>query len=309
LAWRGAGGPASVGGFMHFPAHLFFPLASSAGYVLAVLLLKRSAHWGVGVWRTTFVSNLAMGLVFASLYPLGGTGQPASMLWQPAVGAALFFLGQVFTFLALNYGDVSVATPVLGVKIVLVAFCSVLLLPEPVPMVWWIAAGLSTLAIVLLSRGDSRPKHAVGRTVLMAGLAAVCFALTDVLTQKWAPAWGVGRFLPLMFGAVAGLSVVLIPFFNAPLRAVPRAAWGWLAGGSVLLAMQAASMAYVLGVFGDATAVNIVYSSRGLWSVAAVWLVGHWFANEEQTLAPAVLRSRLIGAVLMLAAISLVVLG
>lgn len=294
---------------VHFPAHLFFPLASSFGYVLAVLLLKRSADWGVGVWRTTFVSNIAMGVVFSTLLGFGGPGQPVAMWWQPVVGGLLFFTGQIFTFLALNYGDVSVATPVLGVKIVLVAFCSVLFLPEPVPLLWWVAAALSTGAIVLLSRGDSRPKHAVGRTVLTAGLAAASFALADVLVQKWAPAWGVGKFLPAMFGSVAVMSLGLIPFFSAPLRQVPRAAWGWLAGGCVILAMQAGSMAFALGVFGDATAVNIVYSARGLWSVAAVWLVGHWFSNEEQKLAPAVLRSRLIGAGLMLAAISLVVLG
>ncbi len=296
-------------GSMHFPAHLLFPLASSFGYVFAVLLLKRSAHWGVGVWRTTFISNVAMGLVFSTLLMLGGAGQPPAMLWQPALAGALFFSGQILTFLALHYGDVSVATPVMGLKIVLVAFCSVLMLPDPVPLKWWIAAALSTLAIVLLSRGEARPKHAVGRTVLTAGLAAACFALADVLVQKWAPAWGVGRFLPAMFGVVALLSFGLVPFFSAPLRAVPRAAWPWLAGGCVLLALQAGSMAYALGVFGDATAVNIVYSARGLWSVAAVWLVGHWFANEEQRLAPAVLRARLIGAGLMLAAISLVVLG
>ncbi len=294
---------------MHFPAHLFFPLASSVGYVFAVLLLKRTAHWGVGVWRTTFVSNLAMGLVFATLWPLGGPGQPAAMLWQPVVGGLLFVIGQVFTFLALNYGDVSVATPVLGLKIVLVALSSVLLLPQPVPVLWWIAAGLSSLAVLLLSRGESRPRHAIGRTVVSAGLAAGSFAMADVLVQKWAPAWGVGRFLPLMFGSVALLSFALIPFFSASLTAVPKAAWGWLAAGSVLLAMQAAGMAYALGVFGDATAVNIVYSARGLWSVAAVWLIGHWFANEEQRLGPAVLRSRLAGAGLMLAAIALVVFG
>ncbi|MDF3057958.1 MAG: hypothetical protein K0R17_2173 [Rariglobus sp.] len=293
---------------MHFPAHLFFPLASSFGYVFAVLLLKRSADWGVGVWRTTFVANIAMGLVLLPLLCLGGEWQPAA-LWQPVVAGLLFFMGQIFTFLALNYGDVSVATPVMGLKIVLVAFCSVLMLPDPVPLKWWIAAGLSTVAIMLLSRGDARPKHAVGRTIVMAGLAAASFAMTDVLVQKWAPAWGVGRFLPTMFGSVALVSVVLVPFFSAPLRAVPKAAWGWLGSGCVLLAVQSGSMAFVLGVFGDATAVNIVYSARGLWSVAAVWLVGHWFANEEQRLAPAVLRSRLIGAGLMLAAISLVMLG
>lgn len=291
---------------MHIPAHLFFPLASSVGYVFAVLLFKRSADWGVGVWRTTFVSNMGMGLVFSSLLSLGGEWQP-SLWWQPLVGGLLFLSGQVFTFLALHHGDVSVATPVLGLKIVLVAFCSVLLLPEPVPLKWWIAAVLSTLAIVLLSRGDARPKHAVGRTVLAAALAAASFAMADVLVQKWAPAWGVGRFLPLMFGAVAFLSLGLVPFFSGPLHRVPRVAWKWLVAGSVLLAVQAGSMAFALGVFGDATAVNIVYSIRGLWSVIAVWLVGHWFANEEQRLAPAVLRSRLAGAGLMLAAVALVV--
>ncbi|MEY4488975.1 MAG: hypothetical protein RIQ79_1483 [Verrucomicrobiota bacterium] len=294
---------------MHFQGHLFFPLASSFGYVFALLLLKRSSGWGVGVWRTTFISNMAMGLVFSLLLLLGGTGQPIAMVWQPALAGGLFFMGQIFTFLALHHGDVSVATPVLGVKIVLVALSSVLLLPDPVPVKWWVAAGLSSLAIVLLARGESRPSHAAGRTVLMAVLAAACFALTDVLVQKWAPAWGVGRFLPLMFGAVAGLSVGLVPFFSAPLRAVPRAAWGWLVSGGVLLAVQAGSMAYAMGVYGDATAVNIVYSARGLWSVVAVWLVGHWFASEEQRLNPAVLRSRLAGAALMLAAIGLVILG
>ena len=294
---------------MHFPLHLFFPLASSLGYVVAVLLLKRSAHWGVGIWRTAFVSNLIMGLVFSVLLGLGGHDQPASLLWQPLLGSVLFLAGQIFTFQALQAGDVSVATPVLGVKIVLVALGSVAFLPDAVPLKWWIAAGLSTLAIVLLSRGETRPTHAVGRTVLTAALAAGCFAMTDVLVQKWAPAWGVGRFLPLMFGGVGVLSFGLIPFFRAPLFAIPRAAWGWLIGGSVILAVQAAGMAYTLGVFGDATAVNIVYAARGLWSVIAVWLVGHWFANEEQKLGPRVLRSRLAGAVLMLAAISLVVLG
>jgi len=43
-----------------------------------------------------------------------------------------------------------------------------------------------------------------------------------------------------------------------------------------------------------------------LWSVLAVWWVGHWFRNEEQALGAAVLRSRLAGAGLMLAAIALV---
>ena len=293
---------------MHLSVHFLFPLASSFAYVFAMLLFKRSGDWRVGVWRTAFLSNLTIGAAFASFWFLGGTGQPAAMLWQPLIVAVLFVAGQVFGFLALRYGDVSVGTPVMGLKIVLVALGSVLVLPDPVPFRLWVAAMLSTLAILLLSRGESRPKHHVGLTVTTAALAAASFALFDVLVQKWTPAWGVGRFLPLMFGMVSLLSLAFVPFFHAPLRAIPRDAWGWLAGGCLLLALQSAIFVYAVGVFGDATVMNIVYSVRGLWSVIIVWLIGHWFSNEEQTLAPSLLRCRLVGAALMLAAIMIVVL-
>jgi len=293
---------------MQIPAHLLFPLASSFAYVFAMLFFKRSGDWKVGVWRTAFLSNLTIGAAFAAFWFLGGSGQPASMLWQPLIVAVLFVAGQVFGFLALHYGDVSVGTPVMGLKIVLVALGSALMLPDPVPLRWWIAAMLSTLAILMLSRGESRRRHHVGLTITTAALAAASFALFDVLVQKWTPAWGVGRFLPLMFGMVSALSFAFVPFFHAPLRAIPCAAWGWLTGGCLLLALQSAIFVYAVGVFGDATVMNIVYSVRGLWSVIIVWLVGHWFANEEQTLATSVLRSRLVGAALMLAAIAIAVL-
>jgi hypothetical protein len=62
-------------------------------------------------------------------------------------------------------------------------------------------------------------------------------------------------------------------------------------------------------LFHDATAANVLYSSRGLWSVVAVWAIGHWFSNREQHLGAAVLRWRLAGALLMLVAVVLVVAG
>jgi len=290
---------------MNVPAHLLWPLASSIGYVVAVLLVKRSAFFGVGLWRTTFVANLASGLCFAPLWLLGGPGQPAALLWQPALVGALFFAGQVCTFWAIN-GDVSVATPVLGLKILMVALLSTVLLADPVPLKWWLAAGLSTGAIVLLNGGAQAAHRKVGRTVLAASLAAASFALSDVLIQKWSPAWGAGRFLPLLFWALALYSFVLIPFFRAPLWQISRAGWQWLLPGAIVLSVQAAGMTYAVAVHGDATAMNVVYSSRGLWSVVAVWLIGHWFRNEEQHLGGAVLRRRFAGALLMLAAIGLV---
>lgn len=292
---------------MHFPLHLLFPLISSVTYVFAMLLFKRSGDWKIGPWRTAFLSNLAIGLVFAPFWFFGGPGQPLSFFWQPLLVALLFIAGQAFSFLALHHGDVSVSTPVMGLKIVFVALGSVIVIGS-VPLYLWIAAGLSTVAVGLLSRGKSRARHHVGFTLTFSVLAAASFALFDVLVQKWTPQWGVGRFFPIMFGTMALLSFAFIPYFSGPLRAIPRPAWKWLGGGCVALAMQTSLFVSSIGAFGDATAMNIVYASRGLWSVVAVWLIGHWFANEEQHLGPAVLRSRLAGAALMLAAIVLVIL-
>lgn len=310
-------------------ASILLPLASAVGYVAAVLLVKRASAHGVGLWRTAFVSNVAMGLCFAPLWLLGGRELDWALLWQPALGGALFFAGQVFTFMALA-GDVSLATPVLGLKILFVAAASSLLVDEPVRPAWWIAAALGTAAIALLQSAPGAapaaplddpaepPARAVPpspgaaqsprRTIACAALAAACFAVTDVLVQRFTPAWGPGRYLPLMFGSLAVFSLGLVPAFSAPLRLLPPAAWRWLAPGSLLLALQAAGMAYTLGSHGRATAANILYSTRGLWSVLAVGLLGAWLGTAgERRLPRAVFRRRLLGAGLMLGAVALVI--
>lgn len=288
------------------PLHLLLPLLAAILYVVGVLLAKRSADLGVGVWRTAFVSNLIAAVMFQPLLLLGGTMQPLSLCWQPAIVAVFFILGQTFTFVSLTRGDVSVATPVLGVKIILVALFTTLLLAGGVGVKLWLAAGLSTAAIALLNFGGGGRHHHVGRTIVSAVLAAASFALFDVLVQKWAPPWGVGRFLPVMLWFVAVLAVVFVPLFNAPLREIPRGAWPWLLGGCGFIALQSVLFVSYLAKFGNATAANVIYSSRGLWSIVAVWLVGHWFHNAEQHLGRRVLWWRLIGAALMLAAITLV---
>ena len=280
--------------------HLLFPLLSSLLYVAGVLCIKRAA--GVGVWRTTFVSNVAAAFVFLGLLPLGGHPWDVTALWQPLAVAALFVAGQMFTFLALDRGDVSIATPALGAKTIYVAWFSTVVLGVKLPWQFWAAALLTFAAITLLNFGGKSGGQR-GGTVLLALLAAAAYALFDVLVQKWSPAWGAGRFLPIMFGFTALISTAFVPLFREPLRAIPRDAWPWLGAGAVFIALQAFFLVSAIAIFGDATAINVIYSSRGLWSVAAVWLVGHWFENTEQQLGSRVLRQRLAGAALMTAAI------
>jgi drug/metabolite transporter (DMT)-like permease len=286
-------------------AYLLLPFAASLLYVFGALFLKEASTRGAGLWRLTAVTNVFFGFVFSLLWVLGGhLREPAAWL-QPAVTAALFLLGQVLAIVALQRGDVSVATPVMGVKVILVALFVTLIVGEKVPVAIWIAAALSSAGIIFLSRGGSSP----GAALIFGGLAAAAFALFDVLVQKWSPGWGAGRFLPIMMGFVALYSAVPVALGRRAMGEASAGSWRPLLLGGIFVAVQGALLISSLALYAKATTINVVYSARGLWSVLAVWGVGHWFGNREREHGAAVLRSRLLGAVLLLAAIILVVLS
>lgn len=285
--------------------HLLLPLVSSVIYVLGALLVRRAADLGVGLWRTTFVANTLSALLFLPLKLLGGPGQPASQWWQPALLAALLVVGQTLGFFALTRGDVTVATPILGFKTIVVAFLTPILLDIPLPPQLGWAAVLSTAGIALLHLSGAGHPQRLGISVAGAASAACAFALFDVLIQRWAPAWGAGQLIPLVMGLGALFSLALIPFFREPLWKIPRNSWLPLLGGSACISAQGILLITAVAVFGDATAINVVYSARSLWMVLAVWSIGHWFHNAEQKLGLRVLGGRLAGALLMTTAIVL----
>jgi drug/metabolite transporter (DMT)-like permease len=290
-----------------FPLHLLFPLASSLLYVAGALSLKRATEHGAGVWRATFVMNLAATLCFAVLL-VEPAGPGPRVWWQPVVIASLFIGGQASTMIALSRGDVSVATPVVGTKVVFVALFVTLIAGDRLIADYWLSAGMSAAGIGLLNMsgtgGRERPKHHHLALTIAASLsAAVCYAMFDVLVRKWSPAWGVGRLLPAVMGCAAVMSLGLWPAFEGKLSGVSRDARGPLLLGALFMGLQAILLVRTLGVYPDTTRINVVYNSRGLWSVLAVWGVGHWWGNTERHAGGRVLAWRLAGAAMLLAAI------
>lgn len=294
------------------PLPLVLPLVGAVVYVVAALLLKRAANLGADVWRTTRIINYTAAVASTPLWLFGGTIPSASLWWQPALGGLLFLAGQLLTLLALNIGDVSVATPVLGVKILLVALLSAVLIGDPIGARLWTAAALSSVAIGLLNFNREHTHGRVGTTIILAALGASAYALFDVLVQKWSPLWGTGRFLPIAMTCGAVYSLALRPYGaaqTAPAKETgPSYRW-WLVGGAAGFALQGLMFITSISVYGNATTANVLYSSRGLWSVVAVWAVGHWFSNREQHLGARVLAWRLLGAVLLMMALLIVLLN
>ena len=296
---------------LRLPLYLLIPFACAFTYVVSALMLKRANMLGVGAWRISFVANWALFLVFLPwwLVQPGSSGHVWFEYWQPAVNALLFLGGQVFIFFALQEGDVSVTTPVMGAKVLIVALLSHLLRAGDVPWQWWAGAVLSTAAIALLHFGEHPLWRAhVGRTVALAGMSALSFSLCDVVLQKWVVAWGSGAYLPPMFFFSALYTFAFVPLFRGPLRTLDRRTWWWVGGGAAILAVTNAGISLAIAAWRTATIVNIIYSIRGLVSVVLVWAVGHWFASEEHHLTSRVFRARLIGAACMLGAIVLVLI-
>jgi hypothetical protein len=114
--------------------------------------------------------------------------------------------------------------------------------------------------------------------------------------------------LPAVQGISALLSLSFIPRFRAPLSAIPWSTWRWLLGGLAVIGVQSMVFVCCVAAKGHAASINVVYSSRGLWSVLLVWWLGHWVQSREQRLERRVLTARLAGATVMIGAIVLVLI-
>lgn len=298
------------------PGALLLPLGAGFGYACGAIAIKRSLSCGISGSWVNVICNAVMALFFQWLWLLPGGVISPRLLLAPAICGFLFFLGQICTFRAIATGDVSVSTPLLGTKVVLVTLFSVFLMGKPLPISWWGASVLATLGIAMISYTPGGSHRHLAQAVAWSLAAAALFALTDVLVQGWVPRVGYSRFAPVMFGVMGICSLLHLPVLLHGVRKPPRsngvavapgAALLWLFAGALLLAVQALGMYSAIGLYGSAAFTNILYGSRCLWSVLLVWLFAslvpdHAVGGDRS----AVMLRRLIGALLLLSAMALV---
>lgn len=313
-------------------ASLIVPLICALLYPVGTLIMKRAMGRGADLWMALSVNYWCMALIFAMVFPFESRSIPWSLWYQPAILGALSFAGQGCALKAVSSGDLTIATPALGAKVLLVALLTEVLLRQSVPLAWWIAAGFSFAAVFFLQAGIRTGRRRTWLTLGFSLLGAGFFSLGDVLIQKWAPAWGPFHFLPAMALVAALVSAALLPLFrnrdsgrsrngmgrrkaiqspDNPLKPGPeayRGGWKWLVSGSLILGVQSLLLTAVIALRGQATLVNIVFSSRGLWNFLLVLTIGHWFENRERDTGSRVMAARLAGALLMFTAIVLAAL-
>ncbi|HSI84830.1 MAG: EamA family transporter [Candidatus Methylacidiphilales bacterium] len=296
---------------IHVKAYLLFPLLAAMLYALGTMALKASSDLGTDRIRTTFICNFALAAGFLFFYNWKDFPSLPSPCWPIILQAVLFVLGQVFTILALSSGEVSSVTPVFGVKAVFVGFIAAFILGVPVDLLTWIAAVCSVIGIAFLQVHDKpeTPREQM-YAICYAFFAAVAFAGFDSMTQYWSPRLGFGNLVPPAMVLAAFLSLAIVPRGKVTTwHGVPTAALPYLAIGVGLFTLQSLVLITAIGVYGDAAGANVIYSSRGLWGIMFVWLIGAWFGNSELAASsPRVLVARMVGAFLVTVATVLIFL-
>lgn len=286
--------------------HLLLPLAAALAFAFGSMIYKRAFQEGAGLAHVVVLNNAILGIVFLPLILLE-TRPIAWSDWRlPALTALAFVAGHVLNVIALRVGDVSVATPLLGAKVIFVALIGRWVFGTELTAAKWMAASLATAGVVVMGLTDFHSGRRMGLTTAASLGCAAAFALTDTMIQAWGSRFGIWSFLALQFFALGILSAMLLPFFGShPLRA-PKAAWKWIFLGIGLSGLQSILVTSSIAIWQDAAGVNVTYATRGLWSIALVWFLGrHLQNNERQTAGRRRMIFRLAGASLLLAAVVL----
>ena len=287
--------------------HLLFPLFSSVIFVFGMMFARKAISRGASAWTGTFYGNLWLGLFWLLVGVCRWEVIPVADWWRAAIVGLLFFLGQLFTYMAFRYGDVSVATPIFGVKILFVAFLSSMMTGQSISATVLIAAFVATAGVILVQSGGGalqrQERTRVLLTVVTALIASLSLSVFDVLLQRWGAVSGAMPFLPVMFVSASLFSFVLLPWVNSVSTLKSLRSLRPMFIATVLMALQAMGMTIALSQFGDATRVNIVYALRGLWAIVFAWLLAQSFEGGERYASRSVMLRRAAGALLLTGAV------
>lgn len=304
-----------TGPWIGIAAGLLAALASALSYLVSRHhVLTHPEFRGAGGARLIVQAHGLMGLacIPASwlLWPRAG-GPPAVAWMPPTVGcAAIYLLGQACFFKALERVPASKLSPLLGLKVVMLATIVSTFLGSPLDGRQWMAVGLAVAAALSLQRGDDRVPPASFALVLV---ACLCFALADlqivallrVLATEGAEP--LGRFHSGCLGmclTYVACGALLLPWGRSM---VPRTAGGlWPATHYALVWLVAMIALYAcLGTVG-AVFGNILQGTRGVMSVILGGALAHlgWHELEEKV-DRRTFAARIAAAMAMAAAIAL----
>ena len=308
---------------------LFAPFLSALIYPLGSLWTQQAQRRGAHPWWIALLGNFCIAICFLPLLLWRPDWPDWSLILWPVLTGGCFFVGQMMTVLAYRSGDVSVIAPIMGCKTIFVALYSWASGIESLSPILWLAAVLTVVAVYLIGSNpkradenqdrdaeaddelDSRTKlRTMWLPICFAILATASFAGVDTTISAHGTSFGPEWMLLMTMASLCGFSLLITPL--ALRHARPTLGSDGNLRSIVFANLAFGAQALILNIanalFAQPTAINIVYSARGLTGIVAVWFIGHWFGNRERQEVPkSVMVRRCIGALLLTVAIVIVV--
>lgn len=293
------------------PFYLLLPLLAAIIYAIASLLLKKALAEGAHAGWCWHINNLAGTLCFLPMMLFQKTPVQWSQWYHPGMTGLMFFIGGWFTFAAMRRGHVSLVTPLLGSKVIFAAIGLMLFIGSGMNWMLWTAAALTTTGIFLMGITDLETPSGrkLAGPVTLSLISAALYAFSDVFIQKWGPLFGRQAFLVVQSVTCGGLSLVASIFSRKLPKLEMNNAMRWALAGSVLLGIQSLLMGSALGFYNDIVGVNVVYATRGLWSLLVVGMLGPLIGNHERRQSGRGYSLRVVAALLLLSAVVFTVLA
>jgi len=275
--------------------------------------VKRGLEEGASLDQSFHLTNFAIGITFLPLFFLERQEVRWDLIHQPILTGIAFYFGSLLTFVAIRRGDVSLATPLMGTKAVFVAVGITVLAGRPPSPALWVAASLTAGGILLMGAKDLHARDPAFLPVTAAALgSAATFAFCDVFVRMWAETFGALTFLAISSVLVSVFSIPVWRFQNRNRKLPlipPRPAAPFVLAGAGLIAFQAIFLGLALSFIDDATGINVVYASRGLWAIVLIGWAGHHFGNHERHRPGGAFWWRVVGTLLLTTGIVIAVIS
>lgn len=263
---------------------ILLPLIGAMLHPLLGWAIQRAARTGVRMVLLAGISMIMTALVMLAYKRPGGEWVLQGLDWLAMVNGAIFFCGQWFSIQSVRTGNIGVHSSVLGVKILIVAALSVSTGLELGSPSLWLATAVAAIAVFLVAGASWSGLREHRATVALTLIACLFFGINDYLTGRFGSELGTQRWMSLMFGASGLLACCLVYTRRGQARELlaNRIGLRFVLLAGLILGVQSVLVNIAFSEYQQPTLSNVVYSTRGVMAVVALFLLGgpagkkHW---------------------------------
>lgn len=281
-------------------------LVAALGYAASMLLVKRAYQGGIRPYQYLIAASFFQLIIYGVILGFAEFPGDFSEMGLLILGAFVFIGAQALTVLAVYHGDASIQTPVMGAKVIFVSLLNVSVLSASLTTDMWIGTIGAATAVFLLGWSRRSGGHPTLPGVLLALGSALLFACSDILIVYASEGLDPLFVVSFIMASSALVMLLSLPFVKSSHFRIPRGALPWLLSGSAVFVGQTVIFGLALAFFRTPTLINIMFSTRGIWSLVLLLLFGQLIGIHEAGIERGATTLRVLGAIVMTVAVVVV---